>query len=287
MSSTPILVTGAAGKTGQELVRSLVQLGCRVRAAVRRDSQRKTLESLGAHETVAFNLEDPPAFDKAARGVRAIYHIPPNVHPEELAIGRNAIRAAKKADVERFVYHSVLWPQIEAMPHHWQKMRVEEALIESGLPFTILQPCAYMQNSLAQLENMRSRGVFEVPYRLETRFSLVDLGDVAQAAARVVTESGHTYAVYTCCGPEAISSEELAAYYSKALSKQVGGRAISLSDWQSDATARGLGGYPLQALLQMFRYYDRHDFVGSSAPLEGLLGRKPSDFKKFLARSLR
>ena len=60
-----------------------------------------------------------------------------------------AIRAAQSAGVERFVYHSVLHPQVEIMAHHWQKMRVEEQLFESGLSFTILQPAAYMQNVLA------------------------------------------------------------------------------------------------------------------------------------------
>jgi NAD(P)H dehydrogenase (quinone) len=287
MNLGPILVTGAGGKTGRAVVRTLVERGCKVRAAVRRESHRKALETLDVRETVVFDLEETEPFEKAANGVQAVYHIPPNVHPQELKIGRNAIHAARKAGVEHFAYHSVLWPQIEAMPHHWQKLRVEEALIGSGLPFTILQPCAYMQNSLAQLDNIQAHGVFEVPYSVETRFSLVDLEDVARAAVRVLTEPDNTYAVYTCCGPQAISSAEIAELFSSALSKQVAVRALSLSDWRATATAEGLGGYPLQALLQMFRYYDRHDFVGSPAPLAGLLGRPPTTFEQFLNRSLR
>jgi uncharacterized protein YbjT (DUF2867 family) len=286
MKSQIILITGAAGKTGRAVIRALLQRGVTVRAAVRREAQRAALESLGAHETVVFDLEDQAAFENAARGIRALYHICPNVHPQELAIGRSAIRAAQKAEVGHLVYHSVLWPQIEAMPHHWQKMRVEEALVQSGLPFTILQPCAYMQNSLAQLENMRSNGIFEVPYRVQARFSLVDLEDVAEAAARILTEPGHNFAVYACCGPEAISSIQQAECFSRALGTPIEAKAAPLAEWQASATAAGVRGYSLQALIQMFRYYDRHNFVGSPVPLANLLERDPNDFENFLACSL-
>ena len=64
----------------------------------------------------------------------SVYHVCPNVSPDEIAIGRVSIAAARSAGVEHFVYHSVLHPQTEAMPHHWLKLRVEEALITSGLP---------------------------------------------------------------------------------------------------------------------------------------------------------
>ena len=98
------------------------------------------------------------------KGVRAVYHIPPNVHPREVEIGDIVISCSTGNGVEHFVYHSVLHPQIEAMPHHWLKLRVEERLIASGLPFTILQPTAYMQNITSQLERIKERGIYQVPY---------------------------------------------------------------------------------------------------------------------------
>jgi uncharacterized protein YbjT (DUF2867 family) len=82
------------------------------------------------------------------KGVGAIYHMAPNVSPDEVAIGKAVISAAKRAGVEHFVFHSVLHPQIEAMPHHWRKLRVEELLLESDLPWTILQPTTHMQHIL-------------------------------------------------------------------------------------------------------------------------------------------
>ena len=91
----------------------------------------------------------------------------------------------------RAVIRSVFHPQVEAMPHHWRKMRVEEKLLASGLPFTILQPAAYMQNILAYWDDIAHRGRYALPYAPDSRLSSVDLEDVAQAAALVLTESGH------------------------------------------------------------------------------------------------
>ena len=84
----------------------------------------------------------------AAAGAQAIYHICPNVSRDEVAYARAVAAAARAHGVRRFVYHSVLHPQIEAMPHHWQKMRVEEMLFAAGFDLTVLQPAAYMQNIL-------------------------------------------------------------------------------------------------------------------------------------------
>ena len=144
-----ILVTGAAGKTGQAVIRALVARGADVRALVHRPEQVPITAGLGARETIAGDLRDRAALARAAQGARVIYHICPNVSPDEVTIGRAAIAAARAAGVQHFVYHSVLHPQVEAMPHHWLKMRVEELLFQSGLAYTILQPAAYVQNVLA------------------------------------------------------------------------------------------------------------------------------------------
>ena len=85
-----------------------------------------------------------------------------------------------------------LHPQIEEMPHHWNKLRVEEMLLRSGLDITILQPTAYMQNSLPEWDRMKRDGIFRVPYPIETRLSLVDLDDVAEVAALALTNAGHS-----------------------------------------------------------------------------------------------
>ena len=125
-----ILITGGGGKTGRAIVARLAARGEPVRALVRRPEQVEPLLELGAAEAVVGDFYDRTALEQAARGVRAVYHICPNVHPDEIVIGELAIAAAKTAGVEHFVYHSVLHPQTEGMPHHWKKLRVEEQLLE-------------------------------------------------------------------------------------------------------------------------------------------------------------
>jgi uncharacterized protein YbjT (DUF2867 family) len=142
-----ILVTGAGGKTGVAALKALVARGAVVRALVRSHSHRATLNAIGVHDIVVGEMDDPRAWSQAVGGTNAVYHICPNMSPHELPFARALVAAAVTHDIGRLVYHSVLHPQIEAMPHHWAKLRVEEMLLRSGLDITILQPAAYMQNA--------------------------------------------------------------------------------------------------------------------------------------------
>lgn len=279
-----ILITGAAGKTGRAVLQALVKRGQAVRVMVRREGQTAVLAQQGAAETITGDLENDDDVRRTMRNVRAVYHICPNMHPDEISIGQRVIAAARDNGVTHFVYHSVLFPQIEAMPHHWHKLRVEEVLINSGLSFTILQPCAYMQNLRGQWPQIRDEAVYRVPYRAETRLSLVDLQDVANAAVVVLTEPGHLNAVYPLCGPAAPSQIEVAQMLSQHLSKPVRTQVIDRADWRRQAAANGLGGYAIDTLLKMFAYYDQFDFVGNNKTLEWLLARPSATFPQFIAR---
>ena len=102
---------------------------------------------------------DETTLDQLLEGARAIYHICPSVDPDEATVGEMLIDASKSAGVERFVFHSVMHPQITALTHHAQKLIVEEKLIQSGLWFTILQPASYMQNVMDRTRGDNARGI--------------------------------------------------------------------------------------------------------------------------------
>ena len=280
-----ILVTGAAGKTGRAVIRALIAKGEAVRALVHRPEQIRSVEALGAQQVVVGDMSLQATMDQAAQGVRAVYHICPNVSPDEVAIGQVAIVAARSAGVKHFVYHSVLHPQVEAMPHHWQKLRVEEQLFESGLCYTILQPAAYMQNVLAHWDQIMEQGVYPVPYAVETRLGMVDLEDVAEAAAVVLTEPGHAGAVYELAGAEVLSQTEVATILSQQLGRPVRAEAVSLETWERRARESGLGDYQVETLVKMFRYYECYGFWGNPRVLSWLLGRPPTTFAAFIERA--
>ena len=279
-----ILVTGAAGKTGRHVIQDLVGAGARVRALVHSRDHIQRVEEIGAIEILHGDMADRGTMDQAVLGIQAVYHIPPNVHPDEVAIGQTVISAAQSAEVDHFVYHSVLHPHIEAMPHHWQKMRVEEQLLTCGLAFTILQPAAYMQNILAQWDTMVGEGSYRVPYPLETRSSLVDLKDVAEAARLVLTEDGHEGATYELTGTTPMSQIEVAQTLSDVLGREVSAESTPIDDWKRGALDAGLGTYAIATLTQMFQYYGHHDFVGSMQILSWLLERPPTTLAEAIER---
>ena len=282
-----VLVTGASGKTGQAVVAALARAGAPTRALVRRPSQIEALTKLGARQAMAVDLRLTPELRRAFENMSAVYHICPNVNPDEVEIGRRVIGAAKEAGVEHLVLHSVLHPQTEQMPHHWNKLRVEEALFESGLSFTILQPTAYMQNLLAGWKAITDDGVLRNPYPVATRLSLVDLEDMAEAAGIVLTRRGHTGATYELAGTPPLPQTEVAAILSDALGRPVRAEAQSIETWEALARTSGLGDHQRATLIKMFQYYERHGLVGNPNVLRWLLGREPTALVEFARRTAR
>jgi uncharacterized protein YbjT (DUF2867 family) len=284
--SDMILVTGAAGKTGRAVIAALAANGASVRALVRRAQAGDALRALGAQDIVVGAFEDKAALRRAAEDCGAVYFIAPNVHPGETLYAAAMIDAAKRAGVAHFVYHSVLHPQIEAMPHHWANLRVEEMLIGSGLPFTILQPTAYMQNILGALPRARSDRVYVTPYPVTTRISLVDLADVAAVAARVLIETGHEGATYQLVGSPPYSQVEVAAALTSFLGYAVWARAQSVEEWEAGVRASGLADYARDTLARMFRAYAEQGLAGNTNVLRFLLGREPTSLPAMLKRSV-
>ena len=278
-----ILVTGAAGKTGQAVVKALAARGASVRAFIRRPEQAAALKALGAAEVGLGSFDEARALSLAAAGTQAIYHICPNVSRDEPSIAWAVAAAAREHKVKRFVFHSVLHPQIEAMPHHWNKMRAEEMLLAADFDLTILQPTAYMQNILGAWRGIVEDGVLRVPYPADTRLSLVDLDDVAEVAARVLMEDGHDGATYELAGTVPLSQTEVAATIGAVLRRDIHVEAEPVEAWESRVRAAGIGDHERVTLAAMFRYYARHGLAGNPHTLRWLLGRAPNDLAHFVA----
>ncbi|MEH2475661.1 NAD(P)H dehydrogenase (quinone) [Nitrobacteraceae bacterium AZCC 2161] len=279
-----ILVTGAGGKTGKAVIAALVARGAKVRAFVRSTAHEDALKKIGTSDVAVGALDDEAALLRAMQGVVAIYHICPNVNPHEVMFAEAVIAAAEAAEVPRFVYHSVLHPQIEAMPHHWAKLKVEEMLFSSELNVTILQPTAYMQNILAEWDRMKREGIFRVPYPVETQLSLVDLDDVAEVAALVLTSDGHANATYELVGTPPLSQAEVAEAFATALGQLVRAEAESVKAWQQRARLGGMDEHTLTTLTKMFVSYAGDGLKGNPNVLGWLLGRKPATLADFAAR---
>jgi uncharacterized protein YbjT (DUF2867 family) len=284
-----ILITGAGGKTGRALVKVLSKVES-VCAFVHRKQQVSVLKSLGAEKAIVGDLSDETTIRSAMQDVRAIYHICPNMNSDEFAIGRLVINEARKVGVEHLVYHSVLHPQTGKMNHHWQKLRVEEMIFESGIPFTILQPALYMQNLLTGWKSIVEDGVLRVPYSIHSKFSFVDLEDVAAAAKIVLTEPNHTNAIYELAGTEPTSHAEVAEIMSRILNRDVRAEKEKIGDWKlraersPEGTQSKRDKYAIENLVRMFEYYDQWGLVGNPHVLKWLLRREPTSIESFIQR---
>ena len=281
-----IAVSGAAGKTGRAICKRLVAYGQPVRALVRRQEQAQPLNALGVTQVVCGDMRDPQVVANLLVGVEKLYHICSNMNPQEVIIGELFITTAQQAGLKHFVYHSVLHPQVEAMPHHWMKMRVEEKLFESGLPVTMLQPAAYYQNLLGYWEAMITNHVYTVPYSIDAALSMVDLEDVAEAAARILTEPGHEHAIYELSGPQAVSAREIAELVSKKTGQAVRAQTVNRGEWEAGARAGGLPDYAVDTLLKMFAYYENYGFHANPNVLGWLLDRQPTSIESFIDRQI-
>ena len=279
-----ILITGAGGKTGRALIKALPKTEG-ICAFVYREEHVSIVKELGADKVVVGDMHDRSAIQSAMQGARSVYHICPNMNPDEFGIGKLAIDEARKAGVEHFVYHSVLHPQTGKMNHHWQKMRVEEMLFESGLPFTILQPAPYMQNLLAGWKSISEDGVLRIPYSINSKFSFVDLEDVAEAAQTVLTEPGYSHAIYELVGTLPMSHVEIAEICSGVLKREVRAEKEEIRVWRLRAERNlGMSEHALENLVKMFEYYDQWGLTGNPNVLRWVLKRAPTSLGVFIHR---
>ena len=154
---TRVAVTAGTGKTGRAVCAAL-------------DAEGVTPVPLG--RAAWANL---PA---ALAGCSALVAIAPNLHPDEAGFVAELVAAAHAAGVPRLVYHSVVAPYAPALPHHLGKAVAEDLVRRSGLDWTVLQPCAYLQNLLPGLR--ADPPEIAVAYSADARFGFVDLDDVAR-----------------------------------------------------------------------------------------------------------
>jgi uncharacterized protein YbjT (DUF2867 family) len=269
-----IVVTAAGGSTGSAVVRALWSRGERVRALVGSSQPRPELTALSA-DVVATDLTDPAAVEPLLAGADALYLIWPNFDPGEAAGAVALLGAARRAGVPRVVYHSVLRPQARSMPHHGAKDRVEEALDASGLTWRVLQPCAYADNLHGQFGDVAATGTFRSSWGLTQAQSLVDLRDVADAAAVLLTEDGLDGGTFEVVGPEPLTAPRIAELLGEWLGREVGAVDAVLDGPVPEE-------YAARCSRLMFDHYRAHGFTGSPRVLEGLLGRPPRTFAEHL-----
>ena len=282
-----IVILGAAGQTGTAALRRLAAMGVPARAMVSRSESADKVRAAGATEVVIGNLKSGEDVRRALAGASRVYHICPVMSDAEIPIGQNVIAAARAEKVDQLVFHSLIHAQVDALLHHRDKRVVEGLIIESLIPYTFLQPTMYMQNMLWEWDNMVRHGVYRLPYSADARMSLVDLEDIAGAAATVLTDRDWEGGSFELCSGDNLTRHEMAVVIADVIARPVRAEEYPIEEWRPIGAATRTP-FQVERVATMFEHYDRHGLSGGNGRvLKMMLGRKPTSYREFVTRVAR
>ncbi|MEO7974229.1 MAG: NmrA family NAD(P)-binding protein [Thermoanaerobaculia bacterium] len=277
--AAPVLVTGATGNVGREVVRALHARGRAVRAGVRRMADGDQLHGT-ASEIVAFDFQDPDTFAAAAAGASAVFLL----RPPAISRVRPTLNAFVDVAVDQGVSHVVFLSVKGAdknpiVPHH----AVEEHLRASTVPWTFLRPGFFAQNlSDAYRIDIRDDDRLFVPAE-EAPVAFVDVRDVAELAATALGNAGHHGKGYTLTGPEAVSFADLASMLTEVLGRPIRYERAGRQEYFKHLSQRhglSFAHRVVQTILHVGLSYGDASEVDPTLPR--LLGRPTRTMKQFI-----
>ncbi|MBV9358640.1 MAG: SDR family oxidoreductase [Chloroflexi bacterium] len=274
--SPAILVTGATGNVGREVVRALRVAGAPVRAASTNVERARNL--LGDDvEVVPFRFGVPGSYAAALSGVDRLFLVRPPALSDARVINA-LVDAAVASGLRQLVFLSLQGVERNPVVPHY---RIERHVRTSGIPYVFLRAGFFMQNlSTTHAADIRERGEVFVPAG-NGRTGFVDVRDIAAIAALVLTMPGHEDQAYELTGPEALSYGQVAAILSGVLHRRITYADPSPVSFWRRMRARG---QPSAAVLVMLGLYTacRLGLAAHLTPtVARLLGREPTTFEQF------
>lgn len=279
-----ILVTGATGLNGSELVHRLSARGVPVRALVRSVAKSQRLSALPQVEIVQGDMARPETIREALRGVERAMLISSS-DPAMLEVQSNFIEAARKAGVKHVVKLSGIMPDLDS-PFRFARMHgeIERRLEASGMAFTHLRAGEFMQAYFRQVPSIIAKGGLFIPME-EARIASIDICDIAEVAATVLTGAGYEGKIYPLTGPEALSMTEIAERLSVATGKTVRYVNVAPEEATRANLATGMPRYTAEALAELFGERRKGKESQVSPIIQTLFGWRPTSFEEFARRN--
>src|SRR5215204_3181331 len=275
-----ILVTGATGNVGSAVLDNLGTTDGNLRALAHDESSARSLQDRGV-EALAGDFLEPETLGPALEGVSTVLLITP-IHPEQVTQASNVIKAAKNSGNDpRIVRLSVHQASHEAPTRNSrQHAQVEDELISSGLPYTLLRPQSFMQNTLATGRTVASEGKIYQPFK-DGKLGMIDARDIGEVASKVLTEGGHEGKVYTLTGPAAISFYDVAEALSEVLGKEVSYVSVALEKAKEAMLNIGIPEWRADALNEYAKAHSEGYSDFTTNDVEQLTGHPATSYKKF------
>ena len=274
-----ILVTGATGTTGSEVVRALTARAGRVRAFVRNAEKARRKLGLSAELAIG-DFADPQSLRAALEGTDALF-LSCADDPRRVGWETAAIDAAAAAGVRRIVKLSTAAAAPGSPVAFWDwHGQVEQHLRSSGADWTILRPTYYMSNLLAAAPQVSAEGRLYAPAGT-ARIAMIDPRDVGVFAAAVLSSAGHEGQTYLLTGAAAITYAQVAAELSEVM-----GNRVEFVDIPDDAAQQamirdGMPGFVAEQIIKTFAQLRQGVGAQVTPAVETLTGSAPRDFASF------
>jgi uncharacterized protein YbjT (DUF2867 family) len=279
-----ILVTGATGLNGTELVRRLSSRGVPVRALVRSPAKARAISSLPGVEIVEGDMSRPETLSAPLRGVERAMLISSSV-PAMLEVQSNFIDAAAQAGVRHIVKLSGVFAELDSAFRFARiHAEIEKRLEASGIAFTHLRAGEFMPSYFRQVPSLVARATLALPME-DARIASIDIGDIAEVAATVLTTSGHEGMVYPITGPEALSMSEVAERLSAATGKAIRYMNVAPEEAKKAQLAAGMPPHLADALAELFAERRRGMEATVWPTIETVFGWRPTSFAAFATRN--
>ena len=277
-----ILVTGASGNAGKEVLKSIVASGQPAKALFRSTQDAGNVPA-GVPAVIA-DFGDAGALNRALEGINKVYLVCAPV-PQLVELESKAIDACKGAGVEYIVLNSALGAAtFHASFPRWHA-EVEKVLERSGINFTIIRPNSFMQNIVNYYApTIRGQGAFYASMG-SAPVSFIDVRDVGAFVARLFNSTGHNRRAYELNGPEAVTYNQVADLISQVTGRPAKYIDLPVSQLRQSMLETGMPAWQADALLELQRYYVEGGGGEVDGVVASVIGRQPTRLSTFLRES--
>jgi uncharacterized protein YbjT (DUF2867 family) len=247
-----------------------------VRVLVRHPQKATALAQAGV-EVVQGDLDVPATIEQAVKGVSSVILVSPAIPAQEL----NVVDAAVRAGVEHVVKITSKASADSSIARRRDQAEIEDALIASGLGYTLLRNNAYMQNFLMLAPTIAETSAFGSSTR-DGRIGLVDTRDIGAVAAQIAASPAlHAGRTYWPSGPERLSYSDVADVLSTVLGRPITFNPLTFEQEKQAMIAAGLPEAIAQMNAQALSLFAQGDSDWATDDVTQILGRRARTFEQF------
>ncbi len=279
-SSQPtILITGATGSNGTELMQRFTAHQIPVRAMTRKASHAGAIES-PTTQIVEGDFGKPETLKAALEGIEKAFLLS-NSTEDAQQQQLDFVEIARQSGVA----HIVKLSQLDAATNSSARFlryhaRVEQAIQNSGIAHTFLRPNLFMQSVLGFADLIKSKRMFPAPMG-EGAISIVDIRDIMDIAFLALTQAGHENKTYDITGPQALTHGEMAAQLSQALGHEITYVNVTPAEMRQSLVGAGFPAWQADGLLEEYAHWSQSEAAQITSDVADVTGHAPRNFADF------